>query len=155
MGFTECLVYSGPNGFDTIGETHMRSTQSLRSGPCVALNQLFQYWFDSRRPSLVLSRKIVERFHFLRLSPPGDRWCDVLGFVPAVNDSSSSTLQIFRRKLLEMVALPASLIYSVTSLDSSMSRTAHPHTSSMMRVGRCPQASLGLPLHCSLFAQTH
>ena len=109
MGFTECLVYSGQNGFDTIGETHMRSTQSLRSGPCVALNQLFQYWFDSRRPSLVLSRKIVERFHFLRLSPPGDRWCDVLGFVPAVNDSSSSTLQIFRRKLLEMVALPASL----------------------------------------------
>ena len=96
MGFTECVVHSGQNGFDTIGETHMRSTQSLRSGPCVALNQLFQCWFDSRRPFLVLLGKIVERFHFLRLSPAGDRWCDVLGFVAAVNDSSSSTLQIFR-----------------------------------------------------------
>ena len=39
-----------------------------------------------------------------RLSPPGDRWCDVLGFVPAGSFyfyfififKSSSTLQIFR-----------------------------------------------------------
>ena len=37
----------------------------------------------TRTPFLVLSRKIVERFLFLRLSPPGDRLCDVLGFVPA------------------------------------------------------------------------
>ena len=40
--------------------------------------------------------KRVERFLFPRLSPPGDRWRDVLGFVPAVSVSSSSTLQIFR-----------------------------------------------------------
>ena len=31
---------------------------------------------------LVLSRTIVERFLFPRLSPPDDRCCDVLGFVP-------------------------------------------------------------------------
>ena len=37
----------------------------------------------------------VERFHFLRLSPPGDQWCDVLGSVPAGSVSSSSTFQIF------------------------------------------------------------
>ena len=40
--------------------------------------------------------KRVERFLFPRLSPPGDRGRDVLGFVPAVSVSSSSTLQIFR-----------------------------------------------------------
>ena len=31
----------------------------------------------------VLSRKIVQRLLFLRLSPPGDRLWDVLGIVPA------------------------------------------------------------------------
>ena len=30
----------------------------------------------------IISRKIVERFLFPRLSPPGDRWCDVLDFLP-------------------------------------------------------------------------
>ena len=42
--------------------------------------------------------KIVERFLFLygSLLPPGDRWCDVIGLVPAGSVSSSSTLQIFR-----------------------------------------------------------
>ena len=45
---------------------------------------------DLQWPSLVLSRKIVERFQHPRLSPPGDRWCAVLGFVPAGSISSSS-----------------------------------------------------------------
>ena len=56
----------------------------------------FQSSSDWRWPSLVLSRKIVQRFLFPRLSPPGDRWCDVLGFVPAGSVSSFSTLQIFQ-----------------------------------------------------------
>ena len=34
---------------------------------------------------------------FQRLNPPGDRWYDVLGFVPAGSVSNFSTLQIFRR----------------------------------------------------------
>ena len=51
---------------------------------------------DTLWPFLVLSRNIVERFLFLRLFPPCDRWCDVLGFVSAASDSRSSTLQIFR-----------------------------------------------------------
>ena len=38
----------------------------------------FQCSSDWRWPSLVLSRKIVQRFLFQRLSPPGDQWCDVL-----------------------------------------------------------------------------
>ena len=43
--------------------------------------------------SLVLLKKIVDRFLFSRFSSPGDRWCGVLGFVPAGSVSSSSTLQ--------------------------------------------------------------
>ena len=51
---------------------------------------------DWRWHSLVLSRKTVQWFLFPLLSPPGDRWCDVLGFVPVGSISSSSTLRIFR-----------------------------------------------------------
>ena len=47
-------------------------------------------------PSLVISRKIVDCFLFQPFSPPGDRCCNTLGFVPAGSVSSSSTLQIFR-----------------------------------------------------------
>ena len=46
--------------------------------------------------TIALSGKIVKRFLFPHLSPPGDQWCDILGFVPACNVSSSSTIQIFR-----------------------------------------------------------
>ena len=51
---------------------------------------------------------IVERFLFLVLSPPGDRWCGVLGFVPAVSVSISSELQLFRDT--SQVVLPVSLM---------------------------------------------
>ena len=50
----------------------------------------------------VLLRNIVQRFLFPRLSPPADRWCDLLGFVPG-SVSSSSTLP--RRKPLVIVVL--------------------------------------------------
>ena len=46
-----------------------------------------------------LLRKVVERFLWQRLCPPGGRWCGVLGFVPEGNVSSSSTLQIYRDAL--------------------------------------------------------
>ena len=51
---------------------------------------------DWRWPSLVISKKIVQSFLCPRLCPPCDRWCDVLGFVPAGSVSNCSTLQIFR-----------------------------------------------------------
>ena len=46
-------------------------------------------WSDKRWHFLVLSSKIAEHYLFLRtpLSPPGDRWCDVLGLVPSGNAS--------------------------------------------------------------------
>ena len=54
--------------------------------PTFPLKQ-FQCSSDWRWPSLVLLRT-EDR--------PGDRWCDVLDFVPAGSVSSFSTLQIFR-----------------------------------------------------------
>ena len=48
---------------------------------------------------MALSRPFKEdrlAFLFPRLSPPDDRWCDVLGFVPVGSVSSLLTLQIFR-----------------------------------------------------------
>ena len=50
---------------------------------------------------MALSRPFSEDPRELPLStpvttPPGDRWCDVYGFVPAGGVSGSSTLQIIR-----------------------------------------------------------
>ena len=61
--------------------------------PMLPLKQ-FQCWFDWRWPFIVLSKKIFERFLFLRLSPPGDQWCDFLGFVPAGNLFSTPSLSL-------------------------------------------------------------
>ena len=52
--------------------------------------------FSSVQDGMYALGKARMRFLFPLLSPPGDRWCDVLGFVPAGNVSSFSTLQIFR-----------------------------------------------------------
>ena len=41
----------------------------------------FQSLSDWWWPSLILLRKIVECLLFPCLSPPGDRWCDVFGFM--------------------------------------------------------------------------
>ena len=84
----------------------------------------FQCSFDWRWPSLALSRKIVERFLFPRLSAPGDRWCAVLGFVPAVSVSSSSTLQIFREES-HLRGLLCPPIFSDISLHSGIYRAVH------------------------------
>ena len=50
-------------------------------------------------------KKIVKRFLFPRLSNPGDRWSDVLGFVPTGSVSRSSTLQIFRDAINSFVVV--------------------------------------------------
>ena len=76
-------------------KSHMRSTSFLGSFPNVA-SETFQCSSDWRWPYLVLLRKIVQRFLFPRLSPPGDRWSDALGFVHTGSVSSISTLQTFR-----------------------------------------------------------
>ena len=65
-----------------------------------------------------LSKKIAERFFSPRLSPPGDRSCDFLGFVPAVSVSSSPTLQIFQdaSHLWWLLWPPGHLLYFVLSV---------------------------------------
>ena len=59
------------------------------------MKQFGPVWSDWQWPFLVCSRKITKHFLFPHLSPPGDWWCDVFGFVPAGSVSSSLTLQIF------------------------------------------------------------
>ena len=63
---------------------------------CSTLSQKFSQsciWNSSNvhlmMHSLVLSRKIVKHILFPHLSPPGDRWCDVLGFVVTGRVSNS------------------------------------------------------------------
>ena len=60
-----------------------------------SLVQFGPVWSDWQWPFLVHSRKITKHFLIPCLSPPGDWWRDVFGFVPAGSVSSSSTLQIF------------------------------------------------------------
>ena len=83
------------DGIYALGKPHMRSIPSLRFFFQFPLKR-FQCSSDWRWPSLVVSKKSVEHFLFPRFYPPGDRWCNVLGFVPAGGGSSSSTFQIFR-----------------------------------------------------------
>ena len=55
-------------------------------------------------PNLPLKRfqcSSVRCLLFPRLSPPGNPWCDILGFVPAGSVSSFSTLQIIREATCE------------------------------------------------------
>ena len=77
----------------------------------------------------ILSRKIVNCFLFLCLSPPGDQWCDVLVFVPA----ESQVPQHFRSSQMHDTCDACSLhipIYLLGHIpDSSMSRTAYPQKS--------------------------
>ena len=83
---------------------------SLRSSPNVALETVPMLV----RLTMVLFRPLKEDRWALPLStpllsPPGDRWCDELGFVPAGSVSSSSILEIFRDARYVVVALSASL----------------------------------------------
>ena len=82
------------DGIYALGKAHIHS---LRSFPNVAFETV---------PMLILLTVALSRPFkedrlalpvFQRLNPPGDRWYDVLGFVPAGSVSNFSTLQIFRR----------------------------------------------------------
>ena len=73
-------MHSVQAGIFVFGKAHMRSTASLRRCPSFALETVptFTQW-----PVVVLSRKIAQRFFFLRLPSPDSRGCDVTGLVPA------------------------------------------------------------------------
>ena len=77
----------------------MCSTPSLKSLPNGAFETVPTFIWLTMAFSLILSRKIVWHFLFLHLFPPGDRWCDVLGFVPTGSVSVSSTLLTFQEAI--------------------------------------------------------
>ena len=70
----------------------MRSTPSLRSYLNVAIEMDSIFVCMTTAFSRPFKEDLLA-LPFSRLSPPGDRWCDVLGFVPAGSVSSFSTIQ--------------------------------------------------------------
>ena len=111
----------------------MHSTLSLRSFPDIAFETVPMFVWLMMALSGPL-RKIVWRFLFPRLSPPGDRWCDVLGFVPACSVISSSTHQIFREAIICVNCFARQSICSTISLHYVMSRAVHPQEFSKVDV---------------------
>ena len=95
---------SPPVQFKIVSLHSEKPTPSLRSFP-KTIFETVPFSSDSRWPSLLLSRK-VRCFLFPRLSPPGDRWCDVLGFVPPGSVSNSSTFKIWDASHLWLLLYP-------------------------------------------------
>ena len=92
-----------------------------------------------------------QRFLFPCLSPPGERWCDVLGFVPAGSVSSSSAPQIFQdtSHLWGLLCPPVYLLGRFPSL-----RHVQDSTPTGVFEGGCrplTHSSPGLSFHFSLF----
>ena len=90
------LFSSVQDGIYALGKAHRCFTPFLRRFANVTFETVPLFvWLRMAlsRPS----KKIISSFNlFPCLSPPGDWWCDVRGFVPAGSASSFSTLQIFR-----------------------------------------------------------
>ena len=100
-------------------------------------------------PLSSFQRKIVQRLLFPRLAPPGDRWCDVLGFVPAGSVSSFSALLRDASHLWGLLCLSVCLLGHVPSL-----RHVRGSTPTGVFEGGCrpsTQFTLGFPFHFSLF----
>ena len=125
-------------------KTHMHYTPSLRSFPKVAFEAVPMFiWL-----TMALSRPFKEDRLALPLStpesfPPGDRWCDVLGLVPAgsvrfVPSGSSSTFQIFREAshLCGLLCPPVYLLGHFPSL-----RQVQGNTPTGIFVGGCRPVS--------------
>ena len=136
----------------------MRSEKPIISAPPrlsevspVSPLKRFQCSSDWRWSSLVLSSKIVYRFLFWPPSPPGDRRCGILGFVPAGSVSSSSTLQIFREASY-LWWLPCPLVYLLGHFPS-LRHVQGSTPTGVFEDGCRPltHSSLGFPFHFSLF----
>ena len=106
---------------------------SLRSFPNVAFETVpMLVWL-----TMALSRPLK-----------GDRWYDVLGFVPVGSVSSSSTLTSSETQATCDGCFARQSVWSLISFDSGMSRTVHPQDSSKVDVElTLTHASLGSPFH--------
>ena len=150
------------DGIYAFGKAHMRPTPSLRSFHNVAFEIVpMLIWLTmalSRRfqnvpraiSVLTLGNKVImycivrssSAFPFPRLSPPGDRWCDVLGFVPAGS--------VPRSKPLVRVTLPASL--SARSFLFTLACSGqHTHRSFQRWMSAIDTFKSGLPIPLFIF----
>ena len=109
-----------------LGKAHMGSTPSVRSFPNVAFETVPVFLID-------------DGFLFPRLAPPGGRWCDVLGFVPA---GVSQAPQHFRSSETQATcegSFARQCICSVISppSDNVQGSTLHPQEFSKVNVDHC------------------
>ena len=85
MEASETTVRLSPNTYQ--GSTELSPRRSLKlvcALPRLTAEVSLKLPLKQFQPFLVLPRQLVERFLFQSLSPPGDRWCDVHSFLPAV-----------------------------------------------------------------------
>ena len=115
----------------------MPSTPSLRSFPNVAFETVPKFVLLTMALSRPFREDRLALILFARLSPPGDRWCDVLGFVPAGSVSSFSTLQIFREASHLYGCFSGQSVCSVISLHSGkMATNQHAESISTRKASR-------------------
>ena len=135
----------------------MRSEKPICAPPClsevsptVAFETVPMFvWLTMALSHPFKEDRLAKRFQ--RLSLPGDRWCDVLGFVPAGSVSSSSTFWIFQEAshLWGLFCLPVYLLGCFPSI-----RHAQGSIPTGVFKGGCQpltHSSLGFPFHFSLF----
>ena len=109
-------------------------------------------------PTLPLKRFQCHSFRlalpFQCLSPPRDRWCDVLGFVPTGSVSSFSTLQIFQEAshLCGLLCPPVCLSFPFTPACPGQ----YTHRSFRRWMSIIDTVHSGLPIPCCVFIpETH
>ena len=120
----------------------MHSTLPLRSFPNVAFEMVPLFiWL-----TMALSHPFKKC-----LSPPGDQWCDVLGFVHAGSVSSFPTLQIVQ-EASHLWGLLCPLVYVPGCFPSLQHVQGSTHTGVFKdRCRPSTYSSLGFPFHLSLF----
>ena len=129
-----------PDGIYPLGKAHKQSTLSLRRFTSVAFKTvLMSVWL-----TMALSHPLNQNCRALppSITPPGDYWCDVFGFVPA----SFSVLQTFRDTSRLWWLLYPSVCLLRHSLHSSMSRAVRPQQHLNLDVERYDTCQSAIPI---------
>ena len=108
----------------------MRSTPSLTGSPALPLKR-FQCSSDWRSGPFSFFSGKISSASFFNPSPPGDQWCDILGFVPTGHVSNFSTFQSFQTTPEQATCegcFAHQSICSVVSIHFGMFRVVHPQS---------------------------
>ena len=136
-------VLSVQDGMYALGKAHMGSTPSVRSFPSVAFETVPVFLID-------------DGLLFPRPSPPGGRWCDVLGFVPA---GVSQAPQHFRSSETQATyegCFARQYICSVIPLPPIMSRVVQcTHRSFLRWMSTIATFQSGLPIPLFVASSSH